>query len=407
MHTTCQYKYLTLLQIKDAKYKQSYIRAPKSIKQVPSHFFSLFQHIGTDLNSLWELLIVTVKQFNIAAASRLSLIREDSATSRSYGPTIGSLIDRHGTCIRTAGSAEAIEQNAANCTCQSMFPDFIDLSVNHVRTSDASILPYELSRFAKLGLNFRPKFSYTVKEILKHIKSWTRSVLKKLRHKAIKENLSLITATFCSRVQKKLVTKDIRGLSLRQLKTLSDRFTKHIVVTCTDKVAQTPSFECIHWYRLVCLRRLQSAAFKPCVFPNMLEIPLVSEFTPWVIESEFKPAILFGMAKQHKRDSDPLAYRWITSACSDKSRPLSDEALRVFTFLWNKAQSDCMLLSSSTGAKYFWAIDSLDIVPLNTDLGRLREQISAFDLEKCFESIPLFDSVHSLENRVSLFLDLV
>ena len=182
-----------------------------------------------------------------------------------------------------------------------------------------------------------------------------------------------------------------------------------VVITCTDKIAQTASIECIHWYRLICLRRLQSDAFEPCAFPNMLVNPYIMEFTPWEKDSIFRPAILFGMAKQHKRTKDPLAYRYITAACSDKSKPLSDEALRVLTFLWEKATIDCKKLSASTGAKYFWSIDSLEIVPFNTDITqcRMNRQPSAFDLEKCFESIPLTDSEHSLMSRLTIFLDIV
>ena len=143
-----------------------------------------------------------------------------------------------------------------------------------------------------------------------------------------------------------------------------------MVICSTDKIAHTASIECIHWYRMVCLKRLRSAAFIKTIFPNMQEKSSLQEFAPWAANSAYKPAILFGMAKQHKRVSDPLAYRWITSACSDMSKPLSDEALRILTFLWEKARNDCGELGTSTGAKYFWSIDSLDIVPLNTDISR-------------------------------------
>jgi len=141
----------------------------------------------------------------------------------------------------------------------------------------------------------------------------------------------------------------------------------------------------------------------------MLEKSILKEYTPWELGTEFKPSILFGMAKQHKRAKDPMAYRFITSACSDISKPLSDEALRILTFLWNKAKSDCSKLKDIHNAKFFWSIDSLDIVPLNIDITECRpnRQPSAFDIEKCFECIPLFDSEHSLISRISVFLDLV
>ena len=141
----------------------------------------------------------------------------------------------------------------------------------------------------------------------------------------------------------------------------------------------------------------------------MLENEPLLEFTPWEVDSVFKPAILFGMAKQHKRATDPMAYRWITGACSDISKPLSDEALRILTFLWDIARDDCDQLWKDTGAKAFWSIDSLDIVPLNADVTECRpnRQPSAFDLEKCFESIPITNTEHSLISRISCFLDLV
>ena len=135
-----------------------------------------------------------------------------------------------------------------------------------------------------------------------------------------------------------------------------------------DKVTHTASIECRHWYVWVCLQRLLSDAFKPIAFPNC-DFSDYAHLTPWATELdyEFQPAILFGTAKQHKRMKDPLAYRWITSACSWISTPLSNEAVRVLTTLWHKACVDCMALSRLTGGKYFWSIDSLDTVPLNID----------------------------------------
>lgn len=51
----------------------------------------------------------------------------------------------------------------------------------------------------------------------------------------------------------------------------------------------------------------------------------------------------------------------------------------------------------------------MDIVPLNADVTECRpnRQPSAFDLEKCFESIPITNTEHSLISRISCFLDLV
>ena len=362
------------------------------------------------MSALWDHLFNTVSLYDSDAASRLTLIREDSATSKTFGPSIGSLLDKHGQCIRSAGTKEDIEGKAATCACARIFPDFFDPSVGHVRTSNTSILPLGLAKYGKLGLNFRPKFSVTKHEIKEHIYHWAVSVLKKLRHKVIKDNVDEILKVFMDSSNNRSVKiKALKGMSHELLASLSAKCNEHLVITCTDKVPHSASIECLHWYRLACLKRLESDAFEACTFPDMLHIPDILEFTPWESSSIFKPAILFGMAKQHKRVKDPLAYRWITSACSDKSKPLSDELLRLLTFLWNKAEDDCKLLGETSGAKFFWAIDSLDIVPFNTeiDLCRVNRQPSAFDLEKCFESIPLSDSEHSLMSRVSFFLDLV
>jgi hypothetical protein len=360
-------------QLTQSTYNPTYIRASKLEKQLPSHFFKLFHRIGIDINDLWDKLFLSVTRVSAPAGERLSLIREDSATSRSFGSSIGSLLDKHGHAIRTAGTPEEIRSKAGNCTCGSMFPKFLDHTVGHVRTADTAILPPSLAKWAKLGLNFRPKFSIHESEIEEHIQYWASSILKKLRHQRIKDNRDSILKCFMSSVPTAhTLIKPLKGLCLQQLAALARKCTEHLVITSTDKVAQTASIECIHWYRLVCLDRLQSEAFEWCAYPNMLDIPNIMEFTPWEKESVFEPAILFGMAKQHKRHKDPLAYRWITSACSDKSKPLSDEALRVLTFLWDKSNDDCIRLSANTGAKFFWSVDSLDVVPLNTDISVCR-----------------------------------
>ena len=51
-----------------------------------------------------------------------------------------------------------------------------------------------------------------------------------------------------------------------------------MVICSTDKIAHTASIECIHWYRMVCLKRLRSAAFIKTIFPNMQEKSSLQEF---------------------------------------------------------------------------------------------------------------------------------
>jgi hypothetical protein len=156
-----------------------------------------------------------------------------------------------------------------------------------------------------------------------------------------------------------------------------------------DKVSQTATVECMHWYGHAALQRLHGPeAFAKCQYPDMLNTSAIEEYTPWKSELSYKPAILFGLAKQHKRALNPLAYRWITNACADQREPLSDEALRVLTFLCKDACALCSKLGDANNCKFFWSIDSLDVVPLNTNTSRMRpnRQISAFDLRSALKA---------------------
>ena len=102
-----------------------------------------------------------------------------------------------------------------------------------------------------------------------------------------------------------------------------------------------------------------------------------------------------------------MAYRYITSDCSGYAKPVSDESVRVLTALASTVRTHCVDLQHEHGAKFWWAIDSLDIVPCNIDLTtRSTRQLSAYDLDKCFESIPLLDGEHSLMKHVEFFVDL-
>jgi len=383
-----------------------YIRAPKTVSVTPKYRFKLEFPLGIRTSALWEILMVIVGKYDTSALTKLNSIREDCCITQSFGPSMRDILDQHGPIIRSAGSPKEMNMNSKKCNCGSLFPEFLDNGIGHVRTMDTTILPPNLAFMINKGLNFRPWFFKSRSQSQTSACAWAAEVIRRLKHKAIRDNSDSILTEFKQATWPRI--RDIDGLNYSSVE--SDSWVcKHLVICSTDKIAHTASIECIHWYRMVCLKRLRSAAFIKTIFPNMQEKSSLQEFAPWAANSAYKPAILFGMAKQHKRVSDPMAYRWITSACSDMSKPLSDEALRILTFLWEKARNDCGELGTSTGAKYFWSIDSLDIVPLNTDISRQRpdRQPSAFDLEKCFECIPLTNSEHSLISRLSIFLDLV
>ena len=57
---------------------------------------------------------------------------------------------------------------------------------------------------------------------------------------------------------------------------------------------------------------------------------------------------------------------------------------------WEKARAKCIHLGVEHNAKYWWAIDCMDVLSLNLDFTRRAgRHLGAFDLDKCFESIPL------------------
>ena len=85
-----------------------------------------------------------------------------------------------------------------------------------------------------------------------------------------------------------------------------------------------------------------------------------------------------------------MAYRYITSACSGYSKPVSNEIVRVLTFPMRECSAKCIQLGLPHNAKYWWAIDRMDVLSLNLDFSRRPDRhLGAFDLDKCFESIPL------------------
>ena len=295
---------------------------------------------------------------------------------------------------------------ATHCTCASLFPQFVDERIGHVRTMDCRILPKPYCFLLARGLNYRPRLNTNGIELLRNCTVWADTVLQKVRgFRGRATQVDSVRESFRKAIRQLIRAQT--GADLQQLSRAAAPVLKHLVVFSTDKTPNNPQIECIHHYRLVCLIRLGSTAFTRDCLPDDI-MNTISRFTPWAIENTFSPAILFATGKEHKREADPMAYRYITSACSDYSKPLSDEVVRVLTFLWGVADKLCTEIYHCTGAKPFWAVSSLDTTPLNIDTQTHRPNMhpGAFDLDKCFESIEIHGSEHSLLCKVGEFLDL-
>ena len=84
-----------------------------------------------------------------------------------------------------------------------------------------------------------------------------------------------------------------------------------------------------------------------------------------------------------------------------------------------EARAGCIQLELEHNAKYWWAIDCMDVLILNLDFSRRPDRhLGAVDFDKCFESIPVHpeqsDSSepisspgHSLMKHLSLLVSFV
>jgi hypothetical protein len=356
-----------------------------------------------------------IAQLRPSLLNRLSALRADAVTAFSYGPSVRDFIDHHGDIIRTAGSIANIVDNVNNCTCHSEFAAFVDPAVGHVRTQDPALLPSPLREMVAKGLNFRPRIKSTPKEALDSALNWAKQVCNKLIPKrgAYVNRTANIVHMFYYRLRKhtsaRQWSKANSGYDAALLKAQGRKAASRLACTSTDKAANTASFECLHWYRAVCMSRLISPAFAECTGQNEYErlAATAEQWTPWADISASKAAILFCTPKMHKRLVDPLAYRFITNACAAVSKPVSLEVTRVLTILSGLVRQHCTDLGDSMGAKLWWLIDSLDSVPLNLNRDpRPDRHLAAFDVEKCYECVPLFEGEHSLLSHLEFFLDL-
>lgn len=374
------------------------------------HFFTFPFGARIPTRVLWDSLRTTFEHILPQYLEKLEIIRQDSSIAHTYGPSLRDILDKHGAVIRTELTPAEICDNYEKCQCSHVFPKYVDKAVGHVRTTDAGILPH-FCQFLGYGLNYRPKYSMTAPEVRMATNEFAVKVLKKFRSSVIRAKQASIIDHFMNRIMRGFKPQT-KWPTEKQWRRKAQTYLKHLVIFSTDKVANTPSIECIHHYRHICLNRLLSPAFSKIpnegrrIFEQNLQ-HAVDEWTPWASSHEFTPAILFATAKMHKRSTDPLAYRYITSDCNGYSKPISDECVRVLTALTKTVREHCIDLQNEHNAKFWWAIDSVDIPPLNINMQpKHTRQISAFDLDKCFESIPILHGEHSLIKHVEFFVRL-
>jgi hypothetical protein len=323
------------------------------------------------------------------------------------------ILDNHGNAIRNTSdnanpnNPDKGELGEQICQCCILFPDFIDPTVSHVRTNNTEILGTILGPLARRGLNFRPTMQISVREMQGHVYDWVDLVMSALEKDLdvassddwfTYEDIVYIADKTSEHLYRSRSLRSVSGMSAAHLKSLASPFQDVMVTVSTDKVANTPAFECKLFYQQTALNRLYSDAFIPLPmvddkehsYPLPVQLEAVELWAPWELDSDFSASILFPTPKLHKRAKDPMAYRYITSACSDYSKPVSDETVRVLTFLMGEARAKCIHLGVEHNAKYWWAIDCMDVLSLNLDFSRRPDRhLGAFDLDKCFESIPL------------------
>ena len=207
----------------------------------------------------------------------LTLISEESSTSWKYELTMRDILDNHGNAIRSTND-NANPNNLENelgeqpCQCCILFPDFIDPTVSHVRTNNTEILGNVLGPLAGKGLNFRPVLQISVRELQSHVRDWVSQVMSALE-KDIDiatcdswfsyEDIVYIADMTSGQLYRSKSLKPVSGLSAAHLKLLATSFQTVMVTVSTDKVANTPAFECKAFYQQTALNRLYSGAFIP------------------------------------------------------------------------------------------------------------------------------------------------
>ena len=384
---------------------------PAPPKDDPEFRFILEFPCGFSNSQISSLLKLAVKECSgTEAVGLVTSALQDSVIYHTYGPTIRSIIDHHGHTIRTAGSKESVMEALEQCQCRILFPQFVDPEVGHVRTQESKILGPVLGPLVAKGMNFRPALRTNTTVLLNRVLEFARRVLTRARV-CDKPRILRRLETHIKMSQIMQSGEIHRAFPyLWQLEKAAVGLCNALTCTSTDKAANTCTIECSNWYRAVCLNRLLSPAFTALgpAQESQNQLQILERWAPWACNQEFEDAILFATAKMHKRSENNMAYRYITSACSALSRPVSIELTRILTFLSAEMRQHCVVLGQEHGAKFWWSVNSLDVVPFN--IGSLNvkgRQLSAFDLDRCFESVPLLDGPYSLLKHVEFFLECV
>ena len=166
------------------------------------------------------------------------------------------LLDRHGHVVRSAGYPADIVHAASHCSCASLFPQYVDHRIGHVRTMDCRTLPIPYCTLLARGLNYRPKLVTDGIETLRACIHRADTVLQKVRgFRGRTVQVDKVRESFKNAI-KRLIRTVNRGSVLQQLTRAAAPVLRHLVVFSTDKTPNNPQIECIHNYRLVCLKRL-------------------------------------------------------------------------------------------------------------------------------------------------------
>ena len=183
-----------------------------------------------------------------------------------------------------------------NCQYKHKYHMYIDPTTGHVRTTNTNIVG-GFNLLLKLGLNHRPKYSMSRAEVHTAAQLWAEKVLKKFRSSIVRAHSEDVYRIF-----KQQVTKVYRMPQYPTEKEWHCRarvHLQHLVVFSTDKVANTPSIECIHHYRHVCLTRLLSPAFTPIPankrdqYEQQL-LEAMGAWAPWAVGAyRYRPSLTF------------------------------------------------------------------------------------------------------------------
>ncbi|GBG84735.1 hypothetical protein CBR_g39112 [Chara braunii] len=186
-----------------------------------------------------------------------------------------------------------------------------------------------------------------------------------------------------------------------------DFLTERFLVAPTYKYANTPSFVCTNFIRVLALRRLQGADFVlqqedpeqliPVMKEQLNNLPALS------VPRDALP-YLMTVYKAHKQ-----SFRWITNTADTVVSPMADLCACLLRFLTPSVQSYCSEMSKIMEAEYdvrpnlWWPISSVGELAAN--LPRSIHAVYTTDITRCFETIPTDDSEHGLLTAIRFFVE--